>query len=201
MGETNRQNRRRDSGHGILYWMGCVLLVLSLASTCFLCGLLAKYTTQSSGGDSARVAKGGNIVLWEHKANLENGIYVLDESKNVRSNTYDKVIPGVDIAKDPYIQTSLAGSEVDYKLYLKVTKSDAFPDTVTFDLTSDWEYDKEKDVYLYTGNLERFREEDGKIQVLKDNKLKVSEHFIGDDGKTKPQSFSLTFQAWIVQVD
>ena len=198
--ETNMR-----SGHTILYWMAGVLLILTLTSACLLCGLLAKYTVRGSASDDARVAKGGSVELWEHKAELDEGVYELTDTK-VQSNAYDKVLPGVDIPKDPYIITDLVDSEVDYELYLKVIKSDNFPATVTFDLTDDWDvYDIKNGIYKYKGNLEQFREEkedeDKIIWIIKGNKLYVSEHFVGDDGKTEPETFSLTFQAWLKQVD
>ena len=197
MRKANQNKAMKPSVHDILYRAGCVLLILTLASACLLCGLLARYLVRGPVSGSGRVAKGGGIELWEHDATLVNGVYELDSDTEVSSNTYEKVIPGVDIPKDPFIRTDLIGSEVDYALYVQITKSSYFPDEVTYTLTDDWTvFDKDKGIYKYTPSLDQFREKDGTIQILKENKLFVSEHYVGDE-----KSFSLSFVAWIEQTD
>ena len=192
----------RFSFNGVLYRIVGILLMLTLLTTCMLSRLHAKYIVYDSRYDSARVASAGigKLELWEHEAKetAENsGVYELDNKKTVTKNEYKKVLPGVDIPKDPYIELEISGSEVSYELYVKVVKSTPFPDSVTFALTNDWELvDSADGIYKYKSVFEAGTAYQGvKIQILKDNKLYVSELY---DGKS--QNFSLTFSAYLMQV-
>ena len=186
----------------ILVWIVGILLMLTMISTWLLSNLFAKYVGNDADSDSARVAAGGQIELWEHEAELKNGIYVLNETKKFEGNTYEKTIPGVDIAKDPRISLDLEYAEVDYELYVKVTESDYFPATVTYELTDNWKvYDESKGIYKYKGYFDAGTPDIDDIQILKDDTLYVSEHYVGKDQDGNDQQFSLTFTAWLKQVD
>ena len=177
--------------HTILFWTVGVLLILSLLTVWFINGVSARYHNAKEGGDSARMAMGLPMVeLKEHKANLVNGTYVLDNGTEVTGNTYNRVIPGVDIPKDPFVRLT-GSSEISYGLYMQVTKSEAFPSTVSYTLLEGWEAVTGQDgVYRYTGTLTG-----DLIYILKNNQLKVSENYV-DDGE-----FSLSFSAWVEQID
>lgn len=198
---TAKTNTRRLSSRDILLLMISALLLLTLLSSWYVCDIYAKYIVSEHSLSSARVAKTGvgKLELWESNATLESGIYVLDEDDPVKENTYDHVIPGVDIAKDPYVLIKLDKSEVDYQLYIKVVKSDPFPEYVTYDLTEDWEpVAGQENVYRYKKYFDADAgTSDWKIPILKNDKLYVSEHYSGGE----IPEFTLTFNVWLAQVD
>ena len=198
------EKSERFSFKGILYRIAGILLLLTLLTTCMLSRLHAKYIVSDSRYDSARVASAGigELKLWEHEAKetAENsGVYELDNKKTVTNNEYKKVLPGVDIPKDPYIELKIEKSEVSYELYVKVTKSNPFPDQVTFELLDEWELvDAANGIYKYKSVFKAGETYDPtgtkKIQILKDNRLYVGEYYEG-----KNQKFSLTFSAYLMQ--
>lgn len=207
----------------VLYWITGILLIITMLSTWLLSSLFAKYAVYADANDAANVANGGYFVLLEHKAkpvqsdeyeleyNEENGfyeldpanyIYVLDDEEEFEENIYENVMPGVDIPKDPLIRLSLENSEVDYQLYVQVVKSIYFPDTVTFKLTDEWEeFDKAKGIYKYKGYFDAGTAYTDDIKILKDDKLEVSEHYVGKDKNGNDLEFALTFNVWLKQVD
>lgn len=188
------KNSKRSFGN-IIYWTAGALLILTMISTWLLSGLFAKYVNTEAYSESARVAAGGVIDLWEHEATLNNGIYELDENVKIKKNTYNKVIPGVDIAKDPFVSIDLQNAEVSYELYVQVTESKEFPATVTYSLTNDWELvNASKGIYKYKSILNKGFS--GDIKILKDDRLYVSEHYVGNN-----KEFSLAFNSWLKQAD
>ena len=195
MNRKKHTKKSQRATHNVMYWGVGILLVLTLLSTWLVSGLFAKYVISGHIMDSATVAKTGigTMELLEHEAKLDNGIYLLDEKKEVTENTYNRVIPGVDIAKDPFVKLDI-DSDVTYELYIKVVKSTSFPDTVTFELTEDWiEIDATNGIYKYKNVFDtQFK---GTIKILKNDKLIVSEHYVGNS-----TDFTLTFSAWLVQV-
>lgn len=199
--------------NNILFRSASLLLLLTMLSLWLVIGLYAKYTVSASASNSARVADGlPAIELKEHEATLKDGIYELDENKEVTENKYQRVIPGVDISKDPFIRLNGTG-EVDFVMYLRVTEKD-FPTytigsgsekAVTYDLTDNWlkvGTENGADVYQYVVDKNPFAFDAGTtysdyvIKILKDDKLYVSEHYVGND-----QTFTLTFEAWLIQAD
>ena len=154
----------------------------------------------------------------EDTINFES-LYELDYQSEVLKNTYSTVIPGIDIPKDPFINLVLESNEVSYQLYVKVEKN-GFPtyedasgdeqEAIIFKLTNDWELvDEETGLYLFTGKESgvdsvfvagtsySFTSKDGNaIQILKDDKIKVSEKFNSEIDIR----FSLTFTARLEQV-
>lgn len=174
-----------------LYWMAGILLVLTMLITCLVSRTFARYTASEEAADAAHVAAGlPRLELWEHEAELKDGEYVLN-STEVTSNKYEKVIPGVDIAKDPFVRLT-GDSEVSYEVYVKVIEQDIPADTVKYEIRDDWKPVSGQDgVYQYTGTITSGTP----IYILKDNQLTVSEHYVGSN------TFSLAFSAWIEQVD
>ena len=200
--ERNKYGKKSQfTIHNILFWTVGIILTLTMFSTCMVSNLYAKYVVEHSYTDSARVAAGGEINIYEHEPKLENGIYVLNESIKTTAYTYRKVIPGVDIAKDPIIELKLDKSEVDYELFVQVTESDFFPETVTYELTNTWElFDEDKNIYKYKGIFDAGTPY-SEIHILKDDKLYVSEYYVGKDKDGNDLEFSLTFKAWLRQAD
>ena len=179
--------------NAILYRTVGILLMVTLLTAWLVCGLFAKYTTSGAESNSARVAGSGVVKfeLWEHAVGEDGKL----TDKKTAQNTYKNVEANTTIQKDPFIELELKNAEVDYELYIRVTESAGFPNGVTYDLTAKWEkVDGQSGVYKYTGYFDAGTPYDEKIEILKDNKLTVD---VGYDGKT----FSLTFEAWLVQVD
>lgn len=220
MNRVNSTNQTRHSIGNVLYWAVGTLLVLTMLSIWMTGGLFAKYIVADDVYDSARVAKTGigKFELLEHEASEtyeDSGVYKL-ESTEKKENKYDKVIPGVDIPKDPFIRLELNNLEVSYELYLRVTESDPFPENVIYNLTGNW---KQVDVDKNGAKIYQYVDDTGKpivfeagksysftntgendnnkvIKILKDDKLYVSEHYIGII-----EEFSLKFSAYLKQVN
>lgn len=181
----------------LLFRVVGLLFVLTLMTTCLVFRLNARYIVSDNILDSAHVAGTGigKLELLEHKANettTNSGVYQLGND-TVKSNQYEKIIPGVDIPKDPYIEFDLSKSEVTFELYVTVTESNSFPENVTYELTDKWELvDGSTNTYKYKDNIDK--DTASPIPILKDDKLYVSEHYVGSG------NFSLTFSAYIKQV-
>lgn len=194
------QKRTKRSFGNILYWTVGTLFMLTMLSVWLVSGLYAKYLVSDTTGDSARVAGGGQMAVLEHEAyeTYENsGVYDLhrDDNHLVPGNAYEKVLPGVDIPKDPFVRVNVENAEVDYELYIKVIPSADFPKTVTYTLTDMWLPVVGQDgVYKYNGYFDAGSEKDN-IPILKDDTLYVSQYFVGKG------DFSLSFEAWLKQVD
>lgn len=192
----------------ILYWTVGSLLIITMLSVWLLSGLMAKYTVAGDVTDSARVAKGIQIEMLEHEAVPINGIYYLKNEENKANpdlkeitevkekdkNNYDLVIPGVDIAKDPFVRLN-GTSEVDYNLYVEITESKDFPETITYYVRDDWEpVEGKPGVYKYKNIIDSGTYDNEDIYILLNDELIVSEHY-------SESEFSLTFKAWVKQVD
>lgn len=224
MNRNKNIRKSQVSVHNTIFWATGIILILTMLSIWLVSGLFAKYVISGHKIDSATVAKTGigTMELLEHEAKLDNGIYVLDEKKEVTENTYNRVIPGVDIAKDPFVRLKLQDAEVDYELYITVTEED-FPTyqptpeskpvkTVTYSVITkeiaeaegiDYYWILQEDlskeskgiyVYKYSEVLQPGTTYDD-IYILKENMLYVSEHYVGNS-----TDFTLTFSAWLVQV-
>ena len=195
MNRIKYDKKSQHSVYNIIFRAVGILLTLTMLSLWLVSGIFAKYVIAYPYSDAANVAgTGAHILLLEHEASLENGIYTLDTSEEVTANTYEKVIPGVDIAKDPFIRLNI-DSAVQYELYIKVIESNPFPDTVTYDLTDDWEpVAGSTGVYKYKNVLNT--QTTDTIKILKNDKLTVSEHYVGNS-----QTFTLGFSAWLVQAN
>ena len=187
------------SVRNILYCVVGGLLVLTILTTWMVSGLFAKYVASENPVDSAHAASTGIVKfeLLEHEASDtgKTGIY-MQTANEVAGITYDKVIPGVDIPKDPFIRLELKNAEVDYALYVKVVESN-LPGTVTYSLTDSWELvDAANGIYKYKSVFEAGTQYAGEIKILKEDTLYVSEHYVGNG-----QEFTLIFEAQLKQVD
>ena len=130
----------------------------------------------------------------------------LEESANgdgsgdmVQSRTDLKIVPGVDVAKDPQI-TVKDGSEACW-LYVKVTKENWPEAHVTYSLTSDWKeftpthttVNSGEQYYYYTGTANAGMA----IQLLTDNQIVVDNELKKSDVKTEQPK--LTFTGYAIQ--
>lgn len=109
-----------------------------------------------------------------------------------------KIIPGVDIAKDPKV-TVKANSEACW-LFVKVEETGTFVDgKVTYSVADGWT--------ALTGQPGVYYREVGAVTadtdfyVLKDNVVKVSDTLTKEDIKDIPTGPTLTFTAYAVQKD
>ena len=158
----------------------------------------AKYFVSETFDGFATVARFGKITIKEHEAELRDGQYVLTEneisSSSKDGNTYNVVLPGVDIPKDPFFVVS-GNFDVSYDIYVQIDEIN-FPKEVTYELNNNLVYDRKSDtngkIYKYS-----FKDDtdviDQHINILEGNKLIVSQSFKGNG------SFQLIFLAWIEQ--
>ena len=136
-------------------WIGtvCALLAVAMIATGTV---YAKYKESVSLQGTLTVSAGqlANVfTLQEHKAVRNNGIYILDDTQVVTSNTY-QVLPGVAIPKDPHFTLSNK-SKVPAYLYVEVIDN-LGASGLSYGLTSDWlDIDitgqSGGKVYVYTG--------------------------------------------------
>lgn len=214
MNRKMQKNKEQISVGNIMYWTVGALFIATMLSVWLVSGIFAKYIVSDNVEDSARVAKTGIsfLELLEHNAKEtydDSGVYELETDKApVDKNKYEKVLPGVDIPKDPFVRFEIKNSEVNYMLYLDVTESKYFPSNwVTYTIEDCWEK-----VSSFNGTVTyRYVDENGNpvvfkagddystgpdgIQILVDNMLYVSEHYEGLD-----KEFSLSFKAQLKQV-
>lgn len=151
-------------------------------------GLHAKYirkvSLQGSVEFSSELAE--KVELNESEAvPTKSGRYKLNQNKKVLENNY-KVMPGVNIPKDPAI-TVTGKTGIPSYLFVEVTETD-IPDTVTYLLCECWEkINNTNNIYVYTGD-----DFDAPIKILKDDILNVSAQYNGE-------SFNLNFTAYLYQ--
>lgn len=215
-----------------------MLSLLTMMSIWLVSGIFAKYTVNDHSSNSARVAAFGSVEVKEHKAipktvgssgdvgsvynsgEYADMLYELDLDDEVGSNTYDVMMPGVDIPKDPFVRVTTG--EVDCELYIKVSEKnipekyqdrngETHKPIVTYTVDpSIWQKlpDDQQDVdgviYKYSSVIDANSTEQI-ISILEDNKIYISQYYDADglyNAKApKSDDFSLTFSAWLVQVD
>ncbi len=170
-----------------------VMIVAALVGT----GLLAKYVRSVifQGNVSFAANLADDFKVSEHKAvKQDDGSYTLN-SEETSSNTY-KVMPGVDIPKDPFITLT---NKSDVPAYLYIEIKDTSSDTVTYELTAKWQKinnckgSNGGAVYAYADVLNKDNCNDP-ISVLKDNLIRVSEQY---DENT--DDFNITFYGYLLQ--
>ena len=175
-----------------------VLLACAAVLVLLGIGIRAKYVTSVplSGTVTIKGELADNVTLTEHKAARQaDGSYALTETI-VTENQYI-VMPGVDIPKDPTITIENKSSIPAY-LYVEIVPSSVMPsDTVVqYALTDDWKKitvnDGTRNVYVY--KLSFSGETSQSIQILKDNKIIISEKY---DPMSAP--FGLQFYVYMVQ--
>lgn len=177
-----------------------VILLISMA----IGATYAKYVTQKPLEGTVTIkAELGTIELWEHLAeDLDgDGEYTLNTTKEVTSNTY-KLLPGLDVPKDPFIRIT-GKTPIEAYVFLKVVtniqtdnedmntdENLADDHNVSYTLTANWLKIKETTagdvttaVYVYSSDGATPAKVDetfgtngnGIISVLKDNTIYVSQ--------------------------
>ena len=184
-------------------WIGtvCALLAVAMIATGTV---YAKYKESVSLQGTLTVSAGqlANVfTLQEHKAVRNNGIYILDDTQVVTSNTY-QVLPGVAIPKDPHF-TLTGKSKVPAYLYVEVIDN-LGTSGLSYGLTNDWlalELTGQNGgkVYVYTGGtgsaklLDESFTHDSPIYILQGNQITVSME------STSGFNVSLSFHGYLAQ--
>lgn len=183
-----------------------ILFVLTMVSMHLTSGLYARYTASSSGEDSARVIKFGQLEI------VETGDFVLD--KNGNSTGKMMIIPGVPIEKQAFV--SFSGSEAATYVFVEVTPSAHWEQNKHYFYKGtymDWQIDEDWKYLTKSGNTSVF------YQPLAPNKTLTNEPVIvngvinvgADLGKAAMSSIqkvngevvdiSVTFRASVVQAN
>lgn len=175
------------------------LFCLVLISTSMLSGLYARYTTDSTGGDSARVIKFGNITL------TETGSFVKEKELIV--------IPGVDLTKK--VMVSFDGSEASTLIFIEITPSSHWntsnnqsfsanvneKNIMSFDISSDWKFLKLENgsyIYYYYTTLAPNTPIENVDIIANDGKITVSKN-INHNDVTLMNDITLNISATVVQ--
>ena len=166
------KNRRNVSNKTV-----AILLALVLAIGCAVGGTLAWLISQTEPVVNTFTYGDINIELYEHEYNA--GKNKLETKKVTKVDNY-KIIPGVDLPKDPTVEVK-AKSEACW-LFVKVEEQGTFvADKVTYEIANGWNaLTGQTDVY--------YREvgavtEDTSFNVLKGDKVTVSDTLTKEDIK------------------
>ena len=195
--------------------IGSIVLALALVIALSIGLTSAKYKTANpmKGHVKFTAELAENIEILEHKTTRQDdGSYTLDPSATATAQEY-KLMPGVDIPKDPYVvvtgKTSIPGW-----LFVEIVESEGVPETVKYSvITSDWtpltkKHSDNQDVpvtglhggtvYVYKAQLTGAQNEPTEFPVLtadtKGNTLIVS------DQLPRGTAAYLDFYAYICQV-
>ncbi len=189
-----------------IYYIFGVILILTLISFRLVCGMLARYTSSGNKDEGARVACAGQVDILEHEAYFDSNTYTyqLRTEKLVTENTYDVVVPGMEIEKDPIIRL-YGNNEVSYYLYIEVKSSDDAK--MNYDISEEWS--QTNDIYsAHGGKVYKFQSviEPGEKRdihcLFKDNVIRISEDLKNKAAPTENvESFKIEIYAYIVQVD
>lgn len=179
-----------------------ILLVLLLIGLVSFAG--AKYATTISytGRITFSASLAEDVILQEHLAVRQpDGSYKLDETvAPVQANTY-KLIPGLDIPKDPHIIIE-GKTPIPAYLYIEVVDNTT-NDALRYSLTDSWSASSalapkhEGEVYVYSAddtNPAKITSDPDKIYILKDNKFYVDQALLSGTGTN-----GLTFYAYLVE--
>lgn len=163
------------------YWPTTLAALILLTA---LTSVHAKYVTERSlTGTLTVTANIGQIQVLEHEAiKQDNGSYVLNGVTNgacdvdvahdhVTGNTYNTVIPGLDIPKDPHVVISGVTADIPVYVFIQV-ENDTLPDAMTYKLSNVWvELDSAEypGVYVYSDT-------NGPIQVTSDQTIYILEN-------------------------
>ena len=199
---------KRSRGFKAMTLVLAFVLVIGASVAGTLAWLTAKTETVTNTFTSAELFANPatDFTLWEHEATDADGdgAYTLDNTKEVKANTYD-ILPGVDIPKDPTVD--VVNLEEHAYLYIKVTGT--LPTGLSYTIDSEnWEALNETDypgVYVYKGTNADSTSKVIKATdtskktftatILADNKITVASSYNG----TADTGITLSFEAYMVQ--
>lgn len=147
------------------------------------------------------------FYLLESKAEYVNGNYTLSNTPNTRilQNTYDKVVPGLEIPKDPKLTLNIV-EDVSVYVFIKIT--DTTSNNFTYSITGDWTeisvsgLGAGEKVYCYKNAVQTGAANDDLVDVgiLTDNKITAASTFNDTDtGSDGIQLGQLKFEAYVCQ--
>ena len=179
-----------------IYTILAVVLVCCIAVAGTLAYLTAQTTEVKNTFTSTPTL--GKIDLKEHEATAnDKGVYTLGTAE-VTSNSY-KVLPGVDLPKDPFITISEKSDVASY-LYVEVVDNLGANSGLSYALTSDWTKLDVKGanggaVYVYKDSMLITNENaPATVFILKDNVVTVGQDVnVGNDG------VDITFYGYMAQ--
>lgn len=132
------------------YWPTALATLLLLTA---LTGVYAKYVTdQALEGHASITAKLGSIDIWESPSTADaTGLYTLNKTADpVKANTYNVVIPGLDIPKDPYVQITNK-SPIEAYVFLEIETDNLKENGLTYTLNEHWQpVNGYTNVYVYS---------------------------------------------------
>ena len=183
------KNRRNVSNKTV-----AILLALVLAIGCAVGGTLAWLISKTAPVVNTFTYGNINIELYEHEYNA--GENKLETKKATKVDNY-KIIPGVDLPKDPTVEVK-ANSEACW-LFVKVEKEN-WNEKVTYEIANGWNaLTGQTDVYYREVAANDKAQE---FPVLKGDKVTVSDTLTKDEvDQLKGKKPTLTFTAYAVQKD
>ena len=176
------------------------MLAVTLLIGCAIGGTVAWLTANTAPVVNTFTYGDINIDLWEHAYDATTN--ALGNSKVTEVENY-KIIPGVDLPKDPTV-TIKAGSEACW-LFVKVKKSGTFvTDKVTYAIDNTVWTQLDNVAGVYYKKIDTLTASDTNYNILQDKKVTVSQELTKgeinsiEEGQKNP---TLTFKAYAVQLD
>lgn len=170
----------------------CMVLITSHATS----GLYAKYKSDTSGYDGARVIRFGNLTLTEENSPSGNKTWI--------------VVPGVNISKNPLV--SFEGSEASTFVFVEVTVSSgwtfdsangrfSFGGKMYWDIHENWDYVCKSDstyVFAYTEDKIMPNTVLQNVQIINDGTIFVGANITPSE-VAAISNMKLTFKARAIQ--
>ena len=203
-----------------------LMLAMILLCVFSVAGTLAFLSAELSGNDAVKntfVAAGGGKIIEEDKdPDDQEKPFMLNESKvkyetatakysldatadRVTENTYDKIVPGMKVPKDPAVTVDLV-KDVDAYVFVKVI--DTTEGNLTYELTSDWteiEVAGDDKVYVYKNAVQTGAEgvDLNQVVILKaddGNAVTAAANLTDMDAEAEGMQLGeVTFEAYVCQ--
>ncbi len=206
MNETKRRIRR-----GLLIGLVAQLIIMAVVGGF----VYSKYVKQDKlDGQISITAELGTIQLLEHQAkktdkgNYEFTEVLYDGTVGKEGNTYDHVLPGLDIPKDPYIKVE-GKTPIPAYIFVEVVADTNFDEynghvqnKLAYSLTSSWKKldiagENGGTVYVYVdgeGNPIKVTGNISELHILVDDKIIVSQK-VNIEGEASLQFYATMAQA------
>ena len=116
------------------------------------------------------------FFLVEHKVEYaDNNYSAVTPEEFVKTNSYDKVAPKMNLFKDPLLTVNVE-NEAEVYIFVKVSSDVALNNALSYELTDDWT-SLGGGVYVYKNAVQTGADgiELNKVQILKDNKVVVAD--------------------------
>lgn len=184
-------------------WIIVAVVLVAAISVAGTLAYLSATTAKVTNTFSARglLDDDAHFKLWESPATADANIagkYNLNTNETTNANSY-KVVPGVDIAKDPYV--FIDADALLQNAYLFVEVSSTLPDTLSWAM-KDGDWTKIADPVGAKGTIYVYKEAvaesdaDRRFYILDGNTIDVSTLYDGSAATTDPQ---LVFKAYLAQ--